>query len=217
MKRPLQRWMPAAVGLALLFGFSDPAVAQVTLTMTQTPTGVVMSGGGSLSLSALTFFATQPGPAPQIIPDGPAVVVGPSQSIDVYNASLPLVTGPTNFGPGALAAQPATSATGNEFGFNYVPGNRFRVGVPAGYTSGTTLSGTDVWSGATYASLGVTPGTYVWSWSTSAPGPSSITLTIAPLAVPEPSPAIGAALCAVAFLAFGWSRDRRERGRQAAA
>jgi hypothetical protein len=206
MRRPLRWSMTAATGLGLLFGFSDPAEAQVVLTMTQTPTGVVMSGGGSLSLSALTFFDTISGPFPQVIPDGPAVVVGPGQPIDVYNASLALVTGPTNFGPGGFGAIPATSATGNEFGFNFVPGDRFRVGVPTGYTAGAPLSGSNLWSGATFASLGVTPGTYVWSWSSGGPGgPSSITLAI----VPEPGPFVGAGVVTLIGLAGTWRRRRR--------
>ena len=53
----------------------------------------------------------------------------------------------------------------------------------AGYVSGTALSGSATYSGATLATLGVTPGTYVWKWGTGAnqnftlqiktPGPAS--------------------------------------------
>ena len=55
--------------------------------------------------------------------------------------------------------------------------------VPRGYVSGTFLSNSATWSGKTFATLGVTPGTYVWTWGTGAnqnftlqiktPGPAS--------------------------------------------
>jgi hypothetical protein len=44
-----------------------------------------------------------------------------------------------------------------------------------------------------------------------------VTGTLSGVAVPEPSTAIAAALGAVAFLAYGWSRHRRAQRRQAAA
>ena len=36
--------------------------------------------------------------------------------------------------------------------------------MPAGYNSGDLLNGSSTFTGATFASLGVTPGTYIWSW-----------------------------------------------------
>ena len=40
--------------------------------------------------------------------------------------------------------------------------------VPRGYVSGTALSDSATYSGKTLATLGVTPGTYVWKWGTGA-------------------------------------------------
>ena len=40
--------------------------------------------------------------------------------------------------------------------------------VPTGYVSGNALSDTATWSGRTFATLGVAPGTYVWTWGTGA-------------------------------------------------
>jgi len=58
--------------------------------------------------------------------------------------------------------------------------------VPAGYVSGTALSGSATYSGETLASLGVTPGTYVWMWGTGAN--QNFTLQIPPFP-PLPPPA----------------------------
>ena len=40
--------------------------------------------------------------------------------------------------------------------------------VPRGYVSGTFLSDSATYSDATFATLGVTPGTYVWTWGSGA-------------------------------------------------
>ena len=45
--------------------------------------------------------------------------------------------------------------------------HRFLI-VPRGYVSGTFLSNSATYSGKTLATLGVTPGTYVWTWGTGA-------------------------------------------------
>lgn len=94
------------------------------------------------------------------------------------------LTGPTTFGSGgAIVATTGTGDTVDFLGSDY-PGIGFAfLWVPTGYTSGTALSSSAVWDSATFASLGVTPGTYVWTWGTEAE--QSFTLDIV-TAVPEP-------------------------------
>jgi PEP-CTERM motif len=55
--------------------------------------------------------------------------------------------------------------------------------VPQGYASGDALSDSMIFIGATFASLGVTPGAYEWTWGTDG-NADSFTLQIG---VPEPA------------------------------
>ena len=59
------------------------------------------------------------------------------------------------------------------------------LSVPTGYASGTALSDMATYSGKTLATLGVTPGTYVWTWGNGAN--QKFTLQIPP-APPPPTP-----------------------------
>ena len=55
--------------------------------------------------------------------------------------------------------------------------------MPTGYVSGTALSDSMTFNNATFASLGVTPGTYVWSWGAGAN--QNFTLIIGGAGVPD--------------------------------
>ena len=63
-------------------------------------------------------------------------------------------------------------------------GNPSFLQVPVGYVSGTALSSSATWTDATFASLGATPGTYVWSWGNGLPN-QNFTLIIGGAGVPD--------------------------------
>jgi hypothetical protein len=80
--------------------------------------------------------------------------------------------------------------------------------VPAGYVSGTQLSDTDTFNGATFASLGITSGTYTYTWGS---GPTADTATVMTIAsVPEPS--TWAAILGGFGILGAVQRFRRQRG-----
>src|SRR5439155_14422727 len=94
--------------------------------------------------------------------------------------------GPLGFGDGDTAL--ANSGTGDLVGILRsirLQGSRVLT-VPRGYVSGTALSDSAIYSDASLATLGVTPGTYVWKWGTGAnqnftlqiktPGPASTSI-----------------------------------------
>jgi hypothetical protein len=77
--------------------------------------------------------------------------------------------------------------------------------VPSGYVSGTSLSDTSTYDGATFASLGVTPGVYKWTWGS---GTNADSFKLDIVAVPEPSTWI---MMLAGFAGLGlvaWSKGR---------
>jgi len=90
------------------------------------------------------------------------ISTGPtSSSVDTYSGPA----GTTSFGSGGPTA--ASSGSGDMVGIATIWWGSF-LNVPTGYVSGSALSDMAIYSGATFATLGVTPGTYVWTWGTAA-------------------------------------------------
>lgn len=105
-----------------------------------------------------------------------------SVALDAYTG----FAGPTSFGFGTLEA-PA-SGSGDYVGIigSPSPYGTSLLFVPSGYVSESALLGTSTYDNASFASLGVTPGVYVWTWGTGAD--QSFTLDIGSVAsVPEPA------------------------------
>ena len=78
-----------------------------------------------------------------------------------------------------------------------------------GYGSRNPLQDTSTYLNKTFSSLGVTPGTYVWTWGTGAHA-DSFTLQIGPAATAAPEPATLTQLAtgALGLLGYGWRRRR---------
>jgi hypothetical protein len=197
----------SAAAVALLFT-SLSARAAYVVDLTEEVVGgvneVVASGSGTIDLTDLSFFFSISAPVAMTPNLGVIETGGPTPSIftDQYSGRS---TGPTPFGSGTgtLASSGSGDAAGVTQCTGACPPNPNLVEVPLGYHSGDPLSGTSTYSGQTFASLGVTPGTYEWTWGSGAHA-DSFTLQIGPAAVPEPS-TWAMILAGFAGLAFaGW-------------
>lgn len=177
-----------ALGAATL----APASANATpfvLRMTQSGVNVVASGNGAFDLAGLTLRCTDcRGTIFETIkPSAAWLNIGaasyfPPFTLDNYVGPI---TGPANFGSGSFFV-PTFIASGSTIVFNP---DGLISGVPAltlphGYTSGSTLADVTTWVNSSFASLGVTPGKYVWTWGNTTD--QSFTLDIVN-SVPEPA------------------------------
>ena len=173
-------------------GITQSARANFVATIDQVGPNVVVTGSGTIDLTGLSFLFGGTA-TPSISPNTGSLSVGPSASADAYSA----ISGPASFGTGAF-----TSADGGSGDVVGVQG--LLLLVPQGYVSGNPLSGSATYDNATFASLGITPGTYTWTWGT---GVDSFTLQIGPAGVPDAGSTLGLLLVALGGL-FGLSRFR---------
>lgn len=169
-----------------------PAHAQIILTLEEVGPDVVLTASGTIDLTGMTYDSSSTGGSGGVAPSFEMFYVGdPASGYDFYDG--PIST--TGFGPGSFTN--SDSETGSPFG---IGGFVIQLAVPGGYTSGDPLgTSTAIFDNTDLNTLGVTPGTYVWTWGT---GSGSATMTV----VPEPS---SAALLAGGLAALALLRRRR--------
>src|SRR4029077_7978679 len=120
---------------------------------------VVATGSGAFNLTGLTPLGPNGALSHGILPINGLIFMGDGllTTLDGYNG----LTGPTGFGSGGVTL--ADAGSGDFVVLYNILGDLF---VPQGYVSGNALSDSLTFNNATFASLGVNPGTYVWSWGT---------------------------------------------------
>jgi hypothetical protein len=74
------------------------------------------------------------------------------------------------------------------------------LALPQGYTSGDPLTNSMTFDNATFASLGLTPGTYTWTWGTELRN-QNFTLIIEGVGVPDGGTTVSLLGCALLGLA----------------
>lgn len=194
---------------AVFFMFpAHPAEAAIIINATETISTVVFSYTGSINTSDLgspvanvQFYSAVSAirPFSSAIGSGVDLTNPPTNSLTVssvdsyYNVDI---SGPFSFGTGNFAFTAFQS--GDIFAF--AQDQKF-LGLPNEYVSGQAISGFVTFDISTFASLGVTPGTYVWTL----PNKETITLNAGASAVPEPLTILGA----VTATAFGAGFKRR--------
>jgi len=172
--KPLKFFKPTlATTLAIVVAWLlsvRPAQAGYTVTLQQVGPDVVATGSGAIDLHGLTVsrsFFQDPGIKPfgHILVGPASIATGPtSSSVHPYFGAI---TGPRIFGSSANFTL-ASSGSGDMVGISAELAFQTFLSVPTGYHSGSFLSDSATYSGQSFATLGVTPGTYVWKWGTGA-------------------------------------------------
>jgi hypothetical protein len=134
------------------------ALAAYQIILTESGGNVVATASGSINTAGLT--ANGNSSLPIYINAGSSYIyVGSSgANTDEYIT----VSGPSSFGSGGASF--GSSGSGSMVGLT----GGSNLLVPHGYVSGSSISGSAVWNGATLNSLGVTKGTYTWVWGSGA-------------------------------------------------
>ena len=158
--------------LAALLTLSGIAQAAVIVTAVESGGNVVFSTtGGTLDLTGLVKGSTVTIPS-SIDPLAGFYSTG-SGAIDLYNGGGVLSSW-SSFGTGGGGTADLT--TGSMIGVNSSGGDGY-LWVKAGYVSGDVLgASSSTYIGETFATLGITAGTYVSTWEG-----DSITLTAVPV------------------------------------
>ena len=199
------RTLTALTALTALAMSSNAAHATYILTVNQTGTALTFSGSGSINTGSFTLFSGNASTAALLDaePDLAFVAITPAGNLDEYNMAD---SGPAGFGPGGFRSGPTASVVGT-FIFEQDSPGLGAIDLPAGYVSGTLLTASASWPGATYASLGITPGDYTWTWGSAGNNTAdSFELNIA--AVPEPTTMVLLSTAA-AIAGFGFLFRRR--------
>jgi hypothetical protein len=158
-----------AVGAAT--ALAGVARAGITIDIDQDGGNVVAIASGTLDLAGLTDLGEVTHDQ-DVHPAHAFIGIGSAAVLERFGD----ITGPTNFGTGGITD--FSSSIGDSFSLN---GSNGFVYVPVGYVSGSAISGSDIFSGATFASLGLSPGQYIFDT------PDDVDTVIINIGVPEPA------------------------------
>ena len=203
----MNRLILAAIRCSLMFSavtaslFSVRPAQAFTVTLKEVGSNVVATGFGAINLTGLTFVSGGFVATGSMGPSIALLTVADGTGLSQYTG----FSGPSSFGPGTTIIN-ASSDSGDSvsiIGAAVFPGPG--IFLPAGYVSGTALSGSSTYNSATFASLGVTPGRYTWTWGTGLPN-QNFTLIIGRAGVPDG----GSTVSLLAFAFLGLAALRRK-------
>jgi hypothetical protein len=207
MRRFISCWGLGPITLIVALSVASTAEGAFVMNVLQTGPDVVAAGSGTIDLRDLNLSFSPPFVRSQVTPNAAIFFGGPTTpTVAEFQIAI---TGPTSLGSSFTSPQ-STSGSGDLVG---VSGLQGALLVPNGYVSDTSLSDSATWAGQSLASLGLTPGTYVWTWGTGQ-NADSFTLNIGGVSggngasAPLPRGAF-ASLAAIALV--GWARRRFSR------
>lgn len=201
----------AALGSALLAAAFSATPARAGFIMTLKPMGhnVVASGSGRFNLKGLELASTAVLSGGLVDPFDAAADSGPNDAPMGYGyEAIAGLTGPKTYGSGYRTT--SNSGAGDFVGIN--PGSLSEnLVVPQKYASGDALSTTATFDNASFASLGITPGTYTWTWGSGPNQRFTLKAVNSVHPVPEP-PVLG--IFAIGLAGMGLALGRRKRQRR---
>ena len=203
MKRILQLIVP----VVFLFGAMAPVRAALIINMVESGSDVVATISGSIdSWSGAGTRSDGTGATGSgIRPGGTTSLVGFGNFVGFVSTNwyyYTATTSPTNFGPldNFWTPSSASASTTMMFRANLNTNNMY---ISKNYVLGTPVTGTLTWSNKSFATLQVTPGSYVWGWTG-----DSMTMNIGagPAPIPEPGTWAAAALLAGSAAFMRWRK-----------
>lgn len=214
-RKSIGKQLSSIIALLTIFYWTSQSQAGVTINLTESGGNILATTSGTINTLGLLLFNGADWSA-RIRPDTIGTERGAIGVGDLSNdfVNQYRVNGPVTFGPGKTNVL-ATSSIGNFIGIRAIThiGQDFPLlQLPSMYTSGSFISGSSTFNSATFASLGLTTGTYLYSWGA---GDTADSLTInvgassGPAAVPEPSTLCIACIAFTASLGTTLVRKRR--------
>ncbi len=209
----------SVVALVIAALASTAAQGAVTIEINEVGGDVVATASGSINTAGFDSMGSS-SPGARVLGTGfnmdwtCGVAVGAAPTADVYFSA--------DFGnPDVCSTGDRFAAfdnTGTFVGVTATNNSTDAIYVESGYVSGDPINATSTWTGASYASLGLVSGTYVYNWGSGADADSLTVIINAPTTVPPPASApsipipslqaIGTLVLALSLLAVAWVRLR---------
>ncbi len=147
----------------------------ILIQMVESGGNIVTTISGNANTDSLT---ASPSTSTGMIIPSPVQVALTDTLIDRYSIGTPSII---SIGSGTSFVTITSGPTGDKVGFRVIGPAPYTayLELPQGYVSKSSLSATATSGGATFASAGITPGTYTWTWG-SGLDEDSLTIQVGP-------------------------------------
>jgi hypothetical protein len=147
------------VACALIGATAAASASPYVVTLEEVGSNVVAKGSGAIDTAGLSSGAPLATNS-VIIPTLGTIIMGTSAQTTLLRGPI---VGPADFGSGGQTLPGVDGGPAIGLIFNLA-----EIVLPADYKNNSTLTNSAIYDTATFTSLGVTPGTYVWTWGAGA-------------------------------------------------